>query len=256
MTNRKRKRKFQIQVTKNTNSSTKTNLKEESNINDILEDRNNNKIVVVLSIIVLICISLNAFMIYMYNNHPKIKIKEEYKVPENIVFLGDSITNRYDLDKFYPNNNVVNSGIGGNQTKDILDNMKERVYRYNPSKVILLIGTNDTAREVENNVIIDNISKIISNIKKERPQAKIYVESIYPITDDAIKGYRTNDNIMEINEKIKEICDKEKIDYINLYDMLSNEEGKLNSDYTVDGLHISEEGYKIITKELEKYINE
>ena len=38
---------------------------------------------------------------------------------------------------------VVNSGVSGDKTNDILDNMEERIYRYNPSKVVILVGTND-----------------------------------------------------------------------------------------------------------------
>lgn len=45
---------------------------------------------------------------------------------ESIVFLGDSITSRCDLNKYFPNYNVYNSGIAGNMTKDILDNMENR----------------------------------------------------------------------------------------------------------------------------------
>ena len=39
---------------------------------------------------------------------------------QNYVFLGDSITAGYDLDKFYKDYPVVNSGVGGYTTKDML----------------------------------------------------------------------------------------------------------------------------------------
>ena len=93
------------------------------------------------SFIALMILSLigNCFTIYHFLtfNHNKVKtvVKKEKYVPENIVFLGDSITEYYDLDKFFPNNKIVNSGVGGNLSHNILDDMYNRVYKYNPSKV-------------------------------------------------------------------------------------------------------------------------
>ena len=58
-------------------------------------------------------------------------LKSEYT---NYLFLGDSITDFYDLDEYYKDLPVVNSGVSGNTTADILNDMKNRVYNYNPSK--------------------------------------------------------------------------------------------------------------------------
>ena len=83
---------------------------------------------------------------------------------ESIVFLGDSITSRCDLDKYFPNYNVYNSGIAGNMTKDILDNMENRVFVYNPTKVFILIGTNDLVYSgLDNDGIKNNIEEILSD---------------------------------------------------------------------------------------------
>ena len=68
-----------------------------------------------------------------------VKEKEVIKVPDNYLFLGDSITEYYDLDKYYPDLPVVNSGIAGDTTEDILNDMEGRVYQYNPSKIFIYI---------------------------------------------------------------------------------------------------------------------
>ena len=75
---------------------------------------------------------------------------------ENIVFFGDSITEVYKVDEFFPKRNVINSGISGDRTENLLERMDD-VYRYNPSKVFLLIGINDLNREKS----IDEITKNI-----------------------------------------------------------------------------------------------
>lgn len=236
----------------------------------VVEDKARKSIGVVFLIVpLLITIALLGYFVVNYNNLKKVKSREkvitktvEKKViDDNYLFLGDSITDFYDLDKYYEDLPVVNSGINGNRTTDILNDMKDRVYRYNPSKVFLLIGTNDIIDGKGNDEIIDNIKKIIELIKKNRPYAEIYLESIYPVnkTDNdkislSMVSSRDNDQIIEINKKLKKYCDEKKITYIDLYSKLVDDEGNLKLDYTKEGLHLSDDGYKVVTEEISKYI--
>lgn len=236
----------------------------------VVEDKARKSIGVVFLIVpLLITIALLGYFVVSYNNLKKVKSREKVitktvekkVVDDNYLFLGDSITDFYDLDKYYEGLPVVNSGINGNRTTDILNDMKDRVYRYNPSKVFLLIGTNDIIDGKGNDEIIDNIKKIIELIKKNRPYAEIYLESIYPVnkTDNdkislSMVSSRDNDQIIEINKKLKKYCDEKKITYIDLYSKLVDDEGNLKLDYTKEGLHLSDDGYKVVTEEISKYI--
>lgn len=236
----------------------------------VVEDKARKSIGVVFLIVpLLITIALLGYFVVSYNNLKKVKSREKVitktvekkVVADNYLFLGDSITDFYDLDKYYEDLPVVNSGINGNRTTDILNDMKDRVYRYNPSKVFLLIGTNDIIDGKGNDEIIDNIKKIIELIKKNRPYAEIYLESIYPVnkTDNdkislSMVSSRDNDQIIEINKKLKKYCNEKKITYIDLYSKLVDDEGNLKLDYTKEGLHLSDDGYKVVTEEISKYI--
>lgn len=183
---------------------------------------------------------------------------------ENIVFYGDSITDYYDLEKYYKNIPVINSGTAGYQTKNLLSDIDKSVVQYNPSKVFILIGTNDIAfTNLDDEEIADNIIAIATKIKEKRPNAQIFIESIYPISkedNDLINlemvNVRDNKRIKNINSLVKEMCDKEKYVYIDLYEKLVNKDDNLNLEYAADGLHINDKGYKYITKELLKYIYE
>lgn len=211
-------------------------------------------------ILLLIIFVLSSFIIYHFTtyNHKikeKIVIKEKVvkTVDDNYVFLGDSITEKYDLNKYFKkrNKNIINSGNSGNLTKDILNNMKKRVYNYNPSVVFLLIGVNDVNKDVDPNEIIDNIKKIVMNIKENRSLATIYVESIYPTGNK-----ERNDIITKVNNEVEKFCKKEKITYIDIYKDLINDDKVIDGKYTKDGLHLNEEGYNLVTKKIEKYIKE
>lgn len=226
--------------------------------------------IIIIVLLTISCFSLVVFIGYHFfsfdHSMPKEKrVVEKVKVvDDNYLFLGDSITYLYDLDKYYENLPVINSGISGYTTQTILDNINSMAYRYNPSKVFLLIGTNDLAVEASNQEVIDNIEKIIDGIKESRPYAKIYLESIYPINnsddekiaDSSDEGRRNNNNIREVNEGLKALAKREKVTYIDLYSELIDDNGMLDLKYTTDGLHISNEGYKVITSVLMKCIYE
>lgn len=216
---------------------------------------------VLITVIFVLMVIFLGFLIFHYTtfNHHKVKvvtkIKEVEKVPDNYLFLGDSITDYYDLDKYYPDMPTVNSGVSGNTTLDILKDMKERAYQYNPSKVFLLIGTNDLDTKYSREDIIENIEKILSEIKENRPKAELYLESIYPVNPDVRRskaGNRNNDDIKQINKELKKYCKENKINYINLYDLLKDEDDNLKAEYTKDGLHLSDEGYQVVTEEIKK----
>lgn len=219
---------------------------------------------ILLGLFICTLIGTNIYTVYMYCCHPrKVKVvKEVVKLSPNYLFLGDSITDFYDLNKYYENMPVVNSGISGNTTDDILNDMQNRVYRYNPSKVFLLIGTNDLQLGKSTSDIVENIQKIIENIQKNRPLATIYVESVYPVNnsdDDKIDhrmvGKRKNEDIQKINNEIKKYCKNKKIIYIDLYHLLKEDDSEnLKLEYTKEGLHISEKGYEVITSKIKEFL--
>lgn len=183
-------------------------------------------------------------------------VKTEIIVDDNYLFVGDSITARYDLDEYFKGMPVINSGISGNKTTDILNDMNDRIYRYNPSKVILLIGTNDYSR-LSNSDTVKNIGKIIDGIKDNREYADIYVQSIYPVNKEISKstvGDRNNEDISEMNSDIKKLCKEKSVSYINMYDLLVDDDGNLDDDYTKDGLHLDSDGYEIVTEEIMKIL--
>lgn len=230
------------------------------------KSKNKYKFVILLLIIFsFFTATLSFIYIYKYETfEPKTITKKVVKTlgDENIVFVGDSITYQYNLEKYYKDKiHVVNSGIDGNTINDVLDNLYERIYRYNPTKVFLLIGTNDVPYKDEK-VIEDGIKEIVNNIRKNRSNCEIYLESIYPVNDTdnekishpMVNG-RKNEKIMNINKELKAFADKTKnVTYINMYDKLLDENGNMKLEYTREGLHLSDEGYKVVTGVLSKYL--
>ena len=176
------------------------------------------------------------------------------KSMENIIFFGDSITAGYDLNKYYSNKHIVNKGISGNKTEDLLNRIETDVFQYNPSKVIVLIGINDLTHGVDSDDILLNIESIINEIQLNRPKTKIYIESIYPVGVN--RKDVDNKAIKDLNIKIKKLCKLSDVIYINVFDHLIDKEGNLKKTYTRDDLHLTNLGYLKVTSVLSEYVEE
>lgn len=221
------------------------------------------KLLIIIGILNIIVISIFLTIPQTKANYEpqQCQWKTDISKNENFVFLGDSITDWYPIEELYEDMPIVNSGKAGYKTQDILEEMDELVYQYNPTKVVILIGTNDLNNDVPEDKMLENIKKIIKDIKKNRKKAKLYVQSIYPINNsdnDKINkdtvGVRTNETIQRVNKQIKKICKQQNVTYIDMYSELVDNEGNLMLKYTKDGLHISELGYLKITRILLSYL--
>ena len=217
--------------------------------------------IILIILLLLLISSLCFFKLGTKEKKVVVENKIDYR-KENIVFIGDSITELYDLDKHYKNLPVINTGKSGYKTMDIYDELYDRLYIYNPTKVFLLIGTNDFFDDRSNEYIVGNIKKIVNDINDKRPNAKVYLESIYPVNnsdDEKINKEmvydRDNKTIKDINKELKKFCDNKKVcTYIDIYNHLLDDDGNLKLEYTRDGLHVSDEAYNIITDILMPYI--
>src|SRR5438874_10472446 len=73
----------------------------------------------------------------------------ELKVPaadeKRVVFFGDSITDLWRLDQFFPGKPYINRGIGGQTTSQMLVRFRQDVISLQPKVVVILAGTNDIA---------------------------------------------------------------------------------------------------------------
>lgn len=174
-----------------------------------------------------------------------------------IVFLGDSMTDRGDWSQLYPQVNLVNRGIGGDTTLGLLQRLNQ-VIQLAPPKIFLMIGTNDLCynRSIED--ALDNYDKILGILHANLPDTKIYVESVLPFNDTLFPSncLRTNENILRLNQGIRQLAYKFNDPYIDLVPDFQDSNGRLLAEYTVDGLHLNDTGYALWRDRLAPYVKE
>ena len=166
---------------------------------------------------------------------------------KEIVFLGNSITDIGEWAEIWNNKKIRNRGISGDNTFGVLARLDE-VLSSKPAKLFIMIGINDIAKGTPDNIIIRNYNAIIDQVLKASPKTKLYVQSILPANNnfkEFVRHQNKEQHIKAINEALQNICAWRSIFYIDLYNRFVDAEGKLDKQYTNDGLHINGYGYML-----------
>jgi lysophospholipase L1-like esterase len=187
-----------------------------------------------------------------YYYHKKEHFETLPDMKNEIIMLGNSLTDGAEWDELFDNNNIINRGIGGDDTDGILERLSEVTGR-KPAKIFLMIGTNDLSAGKSVDYIANNYRKIVERILNESPKTKLYILSELP-TDDRIHLTRKNTDLMAINNHLKKIAKEDGLTYIDLFSVFADENNRLKKEYTHDGLHVNGEGYLLWKKTIEKYV--
>ncbi|MBP5265280.1 MAG: hypothetical protein J6Z06_00450 [Lachnospiraceae bacterium] len=147
--------------------------------------------------------------------------------PTDVVFVGDSITDRFAWEECYPDLVVKRRAIVGDTTAGVLSRTDSELAT-KPSKIFLLIGTNDLYQlskekeldEEAYQTVMNNYIAILDTYQDKAPKTEIYVESVLPMREmDESKKERKdyNELIQRFNKDLVMICEDHKVTYLNLW---------------------------------------
>lgn len=163
----------------------------------------------------------------------------------DIVFLGDSLTEAFDLRHYFKDTPVKNRGLSGDTTYQVLYRMEE-VLRAKPKKLFLMVGINDLFNGEDEVIIFQNIASIIESFIQQSPATELFVQSILPVNESVIlSDENINLLIFSLNEDLMRYCKKLTIRFLDLYGHFLDSQGEMDRKYTYDGVHLTPEGYKL-----------
>ncbi len=173
------------------------------------------------------------------------KFKQEPIVKGKILFLGNSITEGGNWKKLLKDSSAINRGLSGDITFGVLYRIDDVIQR-KPSKVFLLIGINDIAKGIPDEIIMENIFLIVRRIKGGSPKTIVFVQSILP-TNNTFKDFpnhkNKDDHLVTINFQLQKYGDRLGYTYIDLYSKFLDGESRLDIKYSTEGLHLNQAGY-------------
>jgi lysophospholipase L1-like esterase len=171
---------------------------------------------------------------------------------KRVVFFGDSITDGWRLNEYFPGRDFVNRGISGQVTGEMLGRMKADIIDLQPAAMLVLAGTNDIARGTAVSVIENNLLMMadLADTYKIKP----LFASVLPVSD-----YHKNINaryemtktrppatILELNRWIQAFCRQRNYTYVDYFSQLVDASGQLKAELADDGLHPNAAGYRVM----------
>ena len=182
------------------------------------------------------------------------------------VFAGSSLMEMFPINKLTAEHNdnaiIYNRGVGGFVTRELLDVIDVCVIDLKPSRVFINIGTNDLSdSSIPIATIMDNYDKIITTIESALPKVEIYLMAYYPVNyeaaDENMKKclkIRNNEKITAANAEVKKLAERHGQKYIDINKNLKDKQGRLKAEYTIEGMHINEDGYRAIYDDIMSYV--
>ncbi len=182
--------------------------------------------------------------------------KEQNLAWRNVVLLGDSITEGFDVTKYFSGRRVINRGIGadiiGNALpaddhRGILRRLDNSVFECAATDVFLMIGINDLGAGRSVDVMEQGYREILKRIHDTNPAVRVHVQSVLPTRG---KYAKHNPPVKEINQRLEKLAAEFGYDYIDLHKLMLDENGELKAEMTPEGLHLNDAAYTVWRAEI------
>jgi lysophospholipase L1-like esterase len=206
------------------------------------------------------------------------KLKTQPAEPRRVVFMGDSITEAWKLQQYFPGKPYINRGISGQNSAQILGRMFEDVINLKPEVMIVLAGANDISRDdIDWSCVIrcaaglDLRSTQLSNPFSGRPLntlamveenlqmmtelaqvhgIKVVLCTVTPVSDyGSVKmtALRSPSDILKFNAWLKEYAARAHATYCDYFAALVDDKGLMREGTSRgDGLHPNDKGYELL----------
>lgn len=203
-----------------------------------------------------ICSAVDARADSYYDR--KVSLFELLPINSNdIVFLGNSITDGGEFQELLNMPNVKNRGI----SSDVISGVEKRTAQVmlgKPKKLFLLIGINDVSHNLTVKQLATRYERLVKNIRMLSPSTEVYLQSVMPVNND-FKRYKSlvgkEKTIKAFNKEIERIAKANGCTFIDLTPALADPStGKLRRSFTNDGLHLTGAGYKAWMNVVKPYI--
>lgn len=177
---------------------------------------------------------------------------------DDIVFLGNSITDGGEFSELFKMQNIKNRGINA----DVINGVRRRLHQVtdgHPAKIFLLIGINDISHGHSVSELAHRYETLVEEIREKTPDTRLYLQSVMPI-DNSFARYKNLKNkegvIKQLNTEIRKIAARHDAVYIDLWPALDNGKGTLRKEFTNDGLHLTGAGYRAWAGLIDKFVRE
>ncbi len=184
--------------------------------------------------------------------------------PGQILFVGSSLMEQFPVNELLMDLGlpltVYNRGIGGFTTQELAEVLDVCVYDLKPRHVFINIGTNDlNGPDYRLSGLLERYESILRSIQEHLPGVKLYLLAYYPVNPVVgaktpfmaeVLRHRTNERIGEANAAVQKLAEKVGAAYLDVNAGITDENGNMDAEYAIEGMHMYGDGYMQVLKAL------
>lgn len=170
-----------------------------------------------------------------------------------LLFTGSSTIRRWTtLAKDYPNEPVIDRGVGGSEIVDITHFADRIVFPYEPGMIFFRCGGNDIADGKSPEQVFADYKEFVATVRTKLPDIDIVFISWSP----TIARWGLRDKEKVFNKLVREYSvDAPHLKYCDATDIALGPDGKPRMDlFVADGLHFNAAGYKLLAERVRPFL--
>jgi len=199
------------------------------------------------------------------------RILNRYAVKGQTVFAGSSLMEFFPIHELQQASGkrftLYNRGVAGFVTRELLASLDACILELAPSRLFINIGTNDLG-EPDYTIagLVGRYEEILRRVQEHLPDCRIVLLKYYPVNAETefpgvdpagaaeFFSRRNNGTLAQANEAVQQLAERLGLEYVDANQGLTDERGNLNEAYTMDGIHMFANGYKIVWDNLQRYL--
>ncbi len=145
-----------------------------------------------------------------------------------------------------PNTLVNKSEVDGKDVGRGKEVAYDTIINSNPLRMYILLGANSLVHdgEAKEQAFIEYYKQMIDMFRQDLgPDVKIYIQSVTPVRPGIAQSGLNRDRIMRVNNQLAALALEKGCYFLNIFDLLADEDGNLREEYDGDGVHLKPAAY-------------
>lgn len=170
----------------------------------------------------------------------------------NLIFVGDSLTEFFDWQGRFPCHEVLNYGIAGETAEELYDRLDILQARARGMDYcFIMTGANNIA--MGGYGIETAVRKIVKKVISWERTMAVVLQSVLPMA----LPWVDNGRIGSLNSTLAGIASEEGLFFLDVFSLFFNNQGVVRRNcLEEDGVHLSDEGYRIWSDAVESFLTE